>query len=92
VKWIKHLYEPFSKAVPDTLDELEREGAVRVVELDKGITLYTALYSNIELGGDAKKIADEVIESFGMLSLDELLQHVYSLDEVRGRDLGEEIL
>jgi hypothetical protein len=68
------------------------EGLRDLEELDKGITLYTALYNNIKLGGDAKKIADEVIERFGELSLDELLQHVYSLDEVRGGDLGEEIL
>jgi len=68
------------------------EGLRDLEELDKGITLYTALYNNIKLGGDAKKIADEVVKNFGELSLDELLQHVYSLDEVRGRDLGEEIL
>jgi hypothetical protein len=30
--------------------------------------------------------------TLGKLSLDELLKHVYSLDEVRGRDPGEEIL
>ena len=92
VRWVKYLYGPFSKAVLDILDELERDGVVGVVELDKGITLYTALYNNIKLGGDAKKIADEVVKNLGELSLDELLQHVYSLDEVRGRDLGEEIL
>jgi len=92
VKWVKYLYGPFSKAVLDILDELERDGVVGVVELDKGIALYTALYNNIKLSEDAKKIADEVVKNLGELSLDELLQHVYSLDEVRGRDLGEEIL
>ena len=83
---------PFSKAVLDTLDELEREDIIGIVELDKGITLYTALYNNIKLSEEAKKIVDEVVENFGKLSLDELLKYVYSLDEVRGRDLGEEML
>jgi uncharacterized protein YwgA len=92
VKWVKYLYGPFSKAVLDALDELEREGVIGIVELDKGIILYTALYNNIKLSEEAKKIVDEVVENFGKLSLDELLQYVYSLDEVRGRDLGEEML
>ena len=92
VKWVKYLYGPFSKAVLEALDELEREGIIGVAELDKGITLYTALYNNIKLSEEAKKIVDEVVENFGKLSLDELLKYVYSLDEVRGRDLGEEIL
>jgi uncharacterized phage-associated protein len=92
VKWVKYLYGPFSKAVLDTLDELEREGIIGIVELDKGITLYTALYNNIKLSEEAKKIVDEVVENFGKLSLDELLKYVYSLDEVRGRDPGEEML
>jgi uncharacterized protein YwgA len=92
VNWVKYLYGPFSKAVLDILDELERDCIIGVVELDKGITLYTALYNNVKLSEDVKKIAGEVIETFCKLGLEELLQHVYSLEEVRGRDLGEEIL
>jgi len=92
VKWVKHLFGPFSKDVLDALDELEREGIVGVVEIDKGITLYTALHNNVKLSEEAKKIVDEVVERFGKLGIEELLNYVYNLDEVRGMDMGEEIL
>jgi len=92
VKWVKYLYGAFSKDVLDAIDELEREGIVGVVEVDKGITLYMARYSNIELGEDVKKIVEEVVEKFGKLSLEELLEYVYNLEEVRTREPGEEIL
>ena len=92
VKWVKHLFGPFSKDVLDALDELEHEGIVGVVEIDKGIALYIARYSNIKLSEKAKKIVDEVVERFGKLGIEELLNYVYNLDEVRGMDMGEEIL
>ena len=34
----------------------------------------------------------EVVEKFGKLSLDELLNYVYSLDEVKKAEVGETIL
>ncbi|MCI4438150.1 MAG: SocA family protein [Ignisphaera sp.] len=92
VKWVKLLFGAFSKEVLDAVEELEREGIVGVVEVDKGITLYTALYNNVRLGEDAKKIVEEVVKKFGKLSLEELLNYVYNLEEVRARDVGEEIL
>jgi len=39
-----------------------------------------------------RSLVDEVIERFGKLSLDELLNYVYSLDEVKRTGIGEVIL
>jgi hypothetical protein len=67
-------------------------GKAIVEEIEKGVYLYRAYEEPTNLSEDAKKIVDEVIERFGKLSLDELLNYAYSLDEVKRTGIGEVIL
>ena len=58
----------------------------------RGVYLYKAYEEPNNLGEAVKSLVDEVVEKFGKLSLDELLNYVYSLDEVKGTRIGEVIL
>jgi hypothetical protein len=82
----------YSREVLNILDELEDEGKAIVEEIEKGVYQYRAYEEPAKLSEDAKKIVDEVVERFGKLSLDELLNYVYSLDEVKRAEVGETVL
>jgi polyhydroxyalkanoate synthesis regulator phasin len=58
----------------------------------RGVYLYKAYEEPNNLGEAVKSLVDEVVEKFGKLSLDELLNYVYSLDEVKRTGIGEVIL
>jgi polyhydroxyalkanoate synthesis regulator phasin len=58
----------------------------------KGVYLYKAYEEPANLSEAVKSLVDEVVEKFGKLSLDELLNYVYSLDEVKRAEVGETIL
>jgi len=58
----------------------------------KGVYLYKAYEEPANLSEAVKSLVDEVVEKFGKLSLDELLNYVYSLDEVKRTGIGKVIL
>ena len=82
----------YSREVLNILDELEDEGKAIVEEIEKGVYLYRAYEEPTNLSEAVKSLVDEVVEKFGKLSLDELLNYVYSLDEVKRAEVGETIL
>ena len=93
-EWHKHLFGASNTLVYKVLDELERGGMVAVEEVSRGILLYRTHRDQEELGigREAENIVNEVIEKFGSLGIDELLNYINSLDEVRNRELGDKVL
>jgi uncharacterized phage-associated protein len=92
LEWRTYLFGPFSREVLDILDELEDGGKVIVEEIEKGVYLYKAYEEPTNLSEAVKSLVNEVVEKFGKLSLDELLNYVYSLNEVKRTGIGEVIL
>jgi len=92
LEWRMYLFGPFSREVLGILDELEDGGKAVVKEIERGVYLYKAYEEPANLSEAVKSLVDEVVEKFGKLSLDELLNYVYSLDEVKRTGIGEVIL
>jgi len=91
VKWIMWLFGPFSKDILNVLDELEVKGKVIIEDVD-GIGIFYSTYESVRLDDEVKNIIDEVIREYGVKSLEQLLQDVYSLREVKETKIGDLIL
>jgi len=91
VKWIMWLFGPFSKDILNVLDELEVKGKVIIEDVD-GIGIFYSTYERVRLDDEVKNIIDEVIREYGVKSLEQLLQDVYSLREVKEAKIGDLIL
>ncbi|ADM28469.1 conserved hypothetical protein [Ignisphaera aggregans DSM 17230] len=90
-KWIMWLFGPFSKDILNVLDELEVKGKVIIEDVD-GIGIFYSTYERVRLDDEVKNIIDEVIREYGVKSLEQLLQDVYSLREVKEAKIGDLIL
>ena len=93
--WRLWWHGPFSREVLDVLDELEAQGIVEseVLEHDRGVAVLYSLKEDLGVKGifdeRLRSIIREVVVKWGRRSLDEILEYVYSLPEVRSSSLGD---
>jgi len=90
LNWRMWLFGPFTREVLDILDELELKGKVSAEIDDVGI--FYSTYEGVKLDDDVRRVIDEVIEEYSTKPLEELLQVVYNLKEVKEAKLGDSIL
>ncbi|WP_022671339.1 Panacea domain-containing protein [Hippea alviniae] len=97
-RYIRYFYGPYTSEIEDVIGSLSIKGLIRYF---RHITLsgneaYLIGKSDKEvsfkhLNEDEKKALDEIVENFGNKSLSEILDEVYSFDEVEKAGFGEEI-
>ena len=89
VEWVRWRYGPFSRDVLGALDELVDEG---LLTIDPGPEVrYKALVDEVKLPRDAIRIVDKVVEEYGFLPLEKLLEKVYSEYDIDRLGMGEKI-
>ncbi|MEZ0318928.1 MAG: hypothetical protein ABWK05_02905 [Pyrobaculum sp.] len=93
-RWRLWLYGPFSREVLDILDWLEaRRDVEKNVKVEglKVTVWYKAVGKPGQLPPHVEEAVSAVAAKWATAPLDSILQHVYSLPEVREAELGEEI-
>ncbi|MFZ8807383.1 MAG: hypothetical protein ACO2PN_04675 [Pyrobaculum sp.] len=91
-RWKMYKYGPFSREVLDVLDDMEVYGSVVAKVTDDAIIYELASTAPAELLPEVKKVADQALETWTRRSLDDLLTHVYNLEEVNEAWLGKPLL
>lgn len=90
VEWRRWRFGPFSKDVLKTLDSLVDEGLLAV---DPGPEMrYIALVEPPKIPEDVRRVVDRVIDEYGFLPLNKLLEKVYSEFHIREKGMGERIV
>lgn len=104
LKYIKYTHGPYSRNLNDYIEELEKKQLV--IEKKFQITIdprqyYSRFHVNKqynskdriikELGLEKVMLLDEVVQSYGNKSLQEVLNFVYSLEEVDGASFASPI-
>ncbi|MFC1615408.1 Panacea domain-containing protein [Patescibacteria group bacterium] len=104
VKFQKYRYGPYSEEINEYIKDLKNRDLIRVQEFpyntDKTKT-YTRFYSNKkgsvktqllkEIGAEKILLIDEIINSYGNVSLQEVLDVVYKLEMVKQTELCKPI-
>lgn len=94
LQYRRHYYGPYSSEVQDYTRCLERKGFIEIKELPlDGSNKYVRFYSKKEvnvkpkilekIGPEKTLLLDEVIHSFGNISLQEVIDIVYNLEIVK---------
>ena len=91
-RWKMYKYGPFSREVLDVLDDMEVDGFVVAKVTDDAIIYELASTAPAELPQEGKEAADKILETWARRSLDELLTHVYNLDDVKKTWPGKPLL
>ena len=106
LKFIKYHYGPYSKEIDKYLEKLKEKEYIEIKEIPfiNETNFYTRYYSNkkvpinsiileaLEGNSEKKTLLDEVISSFGNISLQQLLDIVYSLQIVKEAKYLEALL
>ena len=106
LKFVKYHYGPFSKKINEYLEKLKEKGFIEIREIPfiNEPKIYTRYYSNkkvpitsivleaLDDNSEKKTLLDEVINSYGNISLQELLDLVYSIQIVKNAKPLETIL
>ena len=89
-RWIMWKYGPFSKDVLDILDDLEVDNVVKV---RRGVGYVIYIHETpIELHDpELENLINEIVDRYGNVRLEELLDYVYKLPEVRDKLPGQRI-
>mgnify|MGYP000041111321 CR=1 FL=1 len=95
VRWVRWYYGPFSRDVVREVEALveggelreeflaSRSGIIRVFRVRRGV--------RVSPSPEEAEVMEEVLEEFGGLRFDELIERVYSTFDRDRVDLGEEI-
>jgi len=97
LKFVKYHYGPYSKKINSYLDYLKEKGYIEIKEIPfiSEPKFYTRYHSNkkvqisniileaLEGNSEKKTLLDEIVNSFGNISLQQLLDIVYSLQIVK---------
>jgi len=107
LEFVKYHYGPYSDEINKYLKELKEKDYIEIREIPfihEPKKLYTRYYSNkkvpitsiifeaLDGNSEKKTLLDEVINSYGNISLQQLLDIVYSLQIVKNASLLETIL
>lgn len=92
IEWRLWLFGPFSREVFDALDELELSGELVLERTERGGLFYYTMMKPAKLGEEVERFVDEIINQYGLKPLEELLEEVYSIEEIRSARLGDRIL
>jgi len=98
LKFVKYHYGPYSNRINEYLENLKEKGYIEIREIpftNEPTKIYTRYYSNKKfqinkiiveaLDGDSEKktLLDEIINSYGNISLQQLLDIIYSIQIVK---------
>ena len=90
IDWRRWRYGPFSKDVLDVLDELVDD---ELLAVDPGPEVrYVALTEPPKIPEEVKKIVDKIVDEYGFLPLEKLLEKVYSEFHIDKLGMGEKIV
>ena len=95
VRWVRWYYGPFSNEIVREVEFLVERGYLKeeYVPTSSGVirVFRTKRGLSFEVDPNVAAVLDEVIEKFGFMKFDKLLEEVYSTFDPEGVDLGEEI-
>jgi hypothetical protein len=90
--WKLYKYGPTSREMFHTLDDLEYYGSIVSRATDDDIIYENASTAPIELPQEVREVVDEVLETWGGRSFEELAEYVNSLEEVAKTPPGRKLL
>jgi hypothetical protein len=91
-RWKMYKYGPFSREVLDILDDMEIYGSV-ASRIKGGAVVYELTSTaDVSLPGEVREAADRVLGEWAGRSADELIDYLYSLEEVREAWPGRPLL
>lgn len=92
----KYFYGPYDKNFELVLNKMYVEGLIHTEEhiSSKGNVYYLIEpgpfeTGKINLSNEEKEILDEVLQKYGEMTLNEVLEEIYKLDEIRDRNFDE---